>query len=36
MTVAMFMFIGFVAVVFIGVIIGKSIDESEDKYIGKD
>ena len=36
MTIVLFVFIGFVALVFTGVIIGKSIDESEDKYIGKD
>lgn len=36
MTIALFIFVGFVALLFIGVIIGKSIDESEDKYIGKD
>lgn len=36
MNVTLWTFIAFVALIFVGVIVGKSIDESEDNYIGKD
>lgn len=36
MTIAVLIFVAFVSLVFFGIIIGKSIDEGEDKYIGKD
>lgn len=36
MTIAVLIFVGFITLVFFGIILGKSIDEREDKYIGKD
>ncbi|XUB37039.1 hypothetical protein IGI41_002054 [Enterococcus sp. DIV0876] len=36
MTLAVLMFVGFVTLVFFGIILGKSIDKREEDFIGKD